>query len=206
MSAPNHECPFPEAEQRPVPEDALALLDDELLLYKDAASMRSNVVGLSRMYKGTALMQGFQRCASLMTIASTTYGLPGAESRTAMALDRDFYSGLVLGTHCMVRPQSYFDRHQLYGWDPLPPFESSEDEGEDSRDLRTAVDIMAEFRAVAWEELFATLAEAVQLKLIEAGVRMYEDQPGAAERENGFMAGFMYAAYRLSTTMLDEEE
>lgn len=198
----NYDCPYPPAEDRPTPGDSVEMLAEELQLYKDPESLRSSVIGLSRMYERTKLLQGFQRYARLITIASTVHDIPSANPDNG--IDSDFYSGEVLATHCVVRVQPYITRRQLYSWDPMPQDDPDEETDVDTGEgLRHTLDQIAEFRSKLWETYFNQLDESSQEKLTEATLRLYAGKPNASRQESSFMAGFLFAAVAIGKWLDD---
>jgi len=198
-----NQYPYPEAEHYVFPKTSTEVIADELRHYPDGPSFRKNLVGLGRMYEKTPLLQCCKKYAALMQLAAVATGQTGKPRQ----LEMDFYAGEVFSLHANITTLDTPAKRILLMKDALEEYAdgSIQYDPKDDR-LQRRIDDLITFRDEAADKLFENQSERVQEHILEAALRSYDDVAHAGQRQNRFIAGYLFAAQLIVAYYVAESE
>lgn len=194
--------PYPEAEHYTFPGTAAELIQDELRLYPDGPSFRTNIVGLSRMYETTPLLTSCRKYATYMQLAAYSCDQAGVASQ----LDNDFYAGEVYAIHAMGSLLPTDTKRYLLRYNAFEKYEMSDPASSERGALiKGLIEQLAEYRKETWKLVRDTQAIYIQERLADIAILAYSDIPNAGEREDGFMAGYLFSGKIIAHIFASDE-
>lgn len=184
--------PYPEAEHYEFPRTPLAVLEDELHIYKDGPELRDSILGLETMYRGNPLHTNIVAYAALMKRAAIAAELISYSSDAAQ--DLAFLGGEVLAVHCSLRPMPRVMRQYMLGRDMLCVAYADAYNAEFRATVaQQTMRELIEYREQDWQTLLQAQDPAYREAILQASNTVYNDLPDTEILRDNFTAGYLYA-------------
>jgi hypothetical protein len=194
---------YSEAEHYVFPRSRAQVIADELKYYPDPEELRENIIGLSRYYAETPVIDMMKRFAFLYAAAKIDTGAREERPHT----DQDFLLGAMLGVHTTVHTmdsdpeaQSYeaSRRGLILGHNSLQNLTGDEDDAETVEFLIGSLKV---WETELLEKRFSEAPEELQEAVYDLTSQVYAGIYRPQEQERAFMSGYLFATNYIDRTI-----